>query len=294
RAGRGSGRERQEGARRPRPSSPPRSRGAGSPPRLPAPARRTVPQAFPLASPERGSLCAPSGPCCGYSRVPVLDSAALSQDNGTAQGSTWPRARGGSAMSETRLAVRRDPAGDADIPAGSAVLRAVRILEAIASSEEPPPLAAICRQVALPKATVYRILGTLEFAGYIAREPGSKVYATGERLNRLAGRVLVRSPSRAARHAILEELAEQVGESCNLTVPQGNSVLYLDRVEVAWPLKTSFTAGSCAPMHASASGKIFLSAMPRRARERFVRISPLISYTPRTQVDPSSLLLELE
>src|SRR5690606_13044586 len=93
-----------------------------------------------------------------------------------------PDARGGGAMSETRLAVRRDPAGDAEIPAGSAVLRAVRILEAIASSEDPPPLATICREVALPKATVYRILGTLEFAGYIAREPGSKVYATGERL----------------------------------------------------------------------------------------------------------------
>src|SRR5690606_5316535 len=141
---------------------------------------------------------------------------------------------------------------------------------------------------------VYRILATLECAGYIAREPGSKVYATGERLNRLAGRVLVRSPSRAARHAILEELAEQVGESCNLTVPQGNSVLYLDRVEVAWPLKAAFTPGSCAPMHATASGKLFLSAMPRRARERFVRISPLVSYTARTQVEPSALLLELE
>ncbi len=197
-------------------------------------------------------------------------------------------------MSETRLAVRHDPAGDAEIPAGSAVLRAVRILEAIAASADPPPLATICREVSLPKATVYRILGTLEFAGYIVREPGSKVYATGERLNRLAGRVLVRSPSRATRHAILEELAEQLGESCNLTVPQGNSVLYLDRVEVAWPLKANFSAGSCAPMHASASGKLFLSAMPRRARERFVRISPLIGYTDRTQVEPSALLLELE
>lgn len=197
-------------------------------------------------------------------------------------------------MSETRLAVRHDPAGDAEIPAGSAVLRAVRILEAIASSDDPPPLATICREVSLPKATVYRILGTLEFAGYIAREPGSKVYATGERLNRLAGRVLVRSPSRAARHAILEELAEQIGESVNLTVPQGSSVLYLDRVEVAWPLRASFTAGSCVPMHVSASGKLFLSAMPRRARERFVRISPLVGYTERTQTEPSTLLLELE
>lgn len=197
-------------------------------------------------------------------------------------------------MSETRLMARRDHARDADIPAGSAVMRAVRILEAIASSEQPPPLAAICREVDLPKATVYRILGTLEHAGYIAREPGTKVYATGARLNRLAGAVLVHSPSRSARHAILEELVEQTGETCNLTVPQGNHVLYLDRVEASWPLKITFSAGSSVPMHASASGKLFLAAMPRRARERFARAAPLVAYTNKTLVDPSALLLELE
>ncbi|MEZ5730301.1 MAG: IclR family transcriptional regulator [Burkholderiaceae bacterium] len=183
---------------------------------------------------------------------------------------------------------------DSEIPAGSAVLRAVRILEVIAACDDAPQLAEICRAVDLPKATVYRILATLEHAGYVAKEPGTKQYGCGHRLHQLSGRVLLSSPMRASRHAILEELVEQVGETCNLAVPSLNSVLYLDRVEAAWPLRVSLGAGSNVPLYASACGKIFLSSMSKRARERFVRSTPLVGYTSRTFIEPGRLLAELE
>lgn len=183
---------------------------------------------------------------------------------------------------------------DDAVPSGSAVLRAFRILEAIASSSTPPQLAELCKQVDLPKPTVFRILSTLEFAGLVGREPGSKRYQGGERLNRLAGQVLLSSPARAARHAILEELVETVGETCNLTIPNGNAVMYLDRVETGWPLKLSLGAGSIEPLHASASGKLFLGYMNRRARDRFIRQSPLVRHTQRTLADPGRLSDELD
>ncbi len=192
------------------------------------------------------------------------------------------------------MATNPDSEVDSEIPAGSAVLRAVRILEAIAGSDDPPQLAEICRMVGLPKATVYRILATLEHAGFVAKEPGTKQYACANRLHGLAGQVLLRSPSRASRHAILEELVEQIGETCNLTVPNVNSVLYLDRVEAAWPLRVSLGVGSNVPLYASASGKLFLSYMSKRSRERFARTTPLVPYTRNTLVEPGRLLAELE
>jgi DNA-binding transcriptional ArsR family regulator len=127
-----------------------------------------------------------------------------------------------------------DPAlkeASGDGSSGSAVLRAISILEAISRHQDAPQLADICRLVDLPKATVYRILTTLEHAGYVCKEPGSKSYTCGGRLFKMAGNALLRSPNRAARHGILEELVEQIGETCNLTVPSVNTVLYLDRVE---------------------------------------------------------------
>ncbi len=180
------------------------------------------------------------------------------------------------------------------VPAGSAILRAMRILEAIAGSDGPLQLAEICREVDLPKPTVYRILATLEHAGLVGREPGSKRYGCAERLNALAGQTLLRSPNRAARRAVLEELVEQVGETCNLTIPNNNAVLYLDRVETSWPLRISLGPGSRVPLYASASGKLFLSAMPKRSRERFLRVTPLIPHTANTLVDPVMLSRELD
>ncbi len=182
----------------------------------------------------------------------------------------------------------------AEVPAGSAILRAIRVLETIADSEVPPHLADLCRTLGLPKPTVFRILSTLEYAGLVAREPGSKRYRCGRRLARLSGAVLLNSPTCAARRAILEELVEQTGETCNLSIPDGHSVVYLDRVEADWPLRVSLSAGSCVPLCASASGKLFLGAMSRRARERLIRQCPLIRHTPQTLDDPVKLEAEIE
>lgn len=180
------------------------------------------------------------------------------------------------------------------VPAGSAILRAVRILEAIAGQDAPPPLSEICREVDLPKPTVYRILTTLEHAGLIGREPGTKRYTCAERLSSLAGDTLLRSPNRAARRGVLEELVEQVGETCNLSIPNNNSVLLLDRVEVGWPLRVALSSGSTLPLYASASGKLFLSHLPKRSRDRFLRVTPLIPHTRNTLTDPARLSREFE
>lgn len=179
-------------------------------------------------------------------------------------------------------------------PTGSAIIRAIEILEVISRSDDTPQLAEICRAVNLPKATVYRILGTLEHAGYVSKEPGAKRYQCGHRLHDISMRVLQNSPARAARRAILEELVEETGETCNLAVPDVHTVSYLDRVEASWPLKVTLGVGSRIPMYASASGKLFMSFMPRRSCDRFIRTTPLVAYTENTLVDPSRLMSELD
>ena len=182
---------------------------------------------------------------------------------------------------------------EAAVPAGSAILRAFRILEVLGDCDEPPQLAAISNAVGLPKPTVLRILATLEHAGLVCREPDSKRYAFASRINSFAGKVLLSSPVRSPRHAILEELVEQVGETCNLSVPSGAYARFLDRVEVSWPIPMRFGPGSLVPLHATASGKIFLSYMPKRGRERYLTHAPLIAHTTNTLTEPMRIAADL-
>lgn len=179
------------------------------------------------------------------------------------------------------------------VPAGSAILRAFRILEALGEIDDPPQLADIAQAVNLPKPTVLRILATLEYAGLVCREPDSKRYSFANRINSFAGKVLLSSPVRSPRHAILEELVEQVGETCNLSIPFGAYAQYLDRVEVSWPVPVKFGPGSRVPLHASASGKIFLGYMSKRGRDRFLTQAPLIAHTPNTVVEPIRIVADL-
>lgn len=164
----------------------------------------------------------------------------------------------------------------------SATLRAIAVLEAIAASDGPLGLVELMQATGLPKPTVHRIVNLLEGAGLLAREAEGKRYAPGPRLASLGLAALSNVAWRAPRHAILKALVGEIGETCNLTLLDGSEVVYLDRVEAAWPLRLHFQTGSRVPAHASASGKLLLSLLPARERRRILEILPYSYHTANT------------
>jgi DNA-binding IclR family transcriptional regulator len=152
----------------------------------------------------------------------------------------------------------------------SATLRAIAILEAIANAEGPLGLVELMQATGLPKPTVHRIANLLEDAGLLVREAEGKRHAPGPRLASLGLAALTHVAWRAPRHAILKALVSEIGETCNLTLLDGTEVVYLDRVEAAWPLRLHFQTGSRVPAHASASGKLLLALLPARERRRIL------------------------
>src|SRR5512140_1442050 len=63
-----------------------------------------------------------------------------------------------------------------------AINRTLDVLEAMQSSDVSQNLVELARQVNLHKATVHRILTTLERRGYVEQEPFSRRYRLGVRL----------------------------------------------------------------------------------------------------------------
>lgn len=163
-----------------------------------------------------------------------------------------------------------------------ATLRAFAVVEALARAERPVSLTDLADDAGLPKPTVYRMLAMLEDAGLAMREPGMRRYAPGPRLSALARDVMHNGNFRAARHAVLDRLAAEIRETCNFTMLDGASVVYLDRVEAAWPLRINLTSGSHVPLHCTASGKLLLAMLPKAARERLVAQLELTAFTGNT------------
>lgn len=163
-----------------------------------------------------------------------------------------------------------------------ATLRAFAVMEALARAERAVSLTDLAETAKLPKPTVYRMLAMLEDAGLAMREPGLRRYAPGPRLSALARDVMHNGNFRAARHAVLDRLAAEIRETCNFTMLDGASVVYLDRVEAAWPLRINLTSGSHVPLHCTASGKLLLAMLPKAARERLVTQLELTPFTENT------------
>lgn len=172
-------------------------------------------------------------------------------------------------------------------------LRLVSLLEFISTRDQIFTLQSLVVQTGLPKPTLHRMLQQLEGAGLLTRHSDGRHYGTGARLRRIAEDVLLNDSRQGARRMILTQLAEEVGESCNLTAVSGNDVIYLDRVETSHPLRVHLEAGSRVPIHASASGKIITSQYGDTPRRRLLTSSQLRAFTPNTITDPDVLETEL-
>jgi IclR family acetate operon transcriptional repressor len=178
--------------------------------------------------------------------------------------------------------------------ANAAALRAFRILDFVARHGDGCAEVQIVRSLALPKQTVHRIVGQLQLAGLLIREPGTRRIQLGAPLTGFAANVLMHGHASRERHAILRALVDDIGETCNLTAIAGTDIIYLDRVETAWPLRVVLAPGSHVPLHATASGKLLLALMPKARRERLLRVLPLRPMTPATLVDVRALRQDLE
>lgn len=173
--------------------------------------------------------------------------------------------------------------------AGSVVLRALATLQAVAEAENPLSLAELTQRLGLPKPTVLRLARVLEREGYLHRDLAGKRFVAGPRLARLAVNTSLHSARRGPCRAILTALVDEVAETCNVTMLDGNELVYVDRVESAWPLQVRLQPGSRVPLHCTASGKLFLSQLPLEKRRRLLYAAPLKRYTANTVTDPKLL-----
>jgi IclR family transcriptional regulator, acetate operon repressor len=207
-------------------------------------------------------------------------------------------------ISRMNLSAKNKPLSLVSPPAGATAparidgdtpnLRLFALLEVIAQRDTPFTLQAMVDETGLPKPTLHRMLQQLESAGILQRDGNGRHYSTGQRLMRLAENLLLNSTSHGARHAVLRQLVDEVGESCNITAFSGSEVLYLDRVETAAPLRFYLHPGSRVPAHCSATGKLFLSQMTPSQRRRLLASVSLEKFTANTKTDVDALEQEIE
>lgn len=173
-------------------------------------------------------------------------------------------------------------------------LRLLLLLEELVRVGAPITPTAANEVLGLPKPTIHRLFHTLEEEGFLQRDIDGRSYAPGARLRRFAGSVLSTSRVRMVRRTVLAALAEQVGETCNISIPERHAMIYLDRVETKWPLRIQLPIGTEVPFYCTASGKMYLSSLKPKMLGKYLEVAVLEQRTARTMTDPDVLRAEIE
>ncbi|RMF10170.1 MAG: IclR family transcriptional regulator [Alphaproteobacteria bacterium] len=180
-------------------------------------------------------------------------------------------------------------AGEEMVAEQSRSVRGIELLFHVARSDGPVTANELAEMSALPKATVYRLCDQLRNAGFLRRHAGARGYVPGPKLLELSSSVLAARSQQVYSHAVLEGLAEEIGEACNYAVPDGTAMVYWDRVETRWPLRFQLPIGSRVPLHCTANGKLYLSSLPEEQRLRLIGELKLERHTANTITSPEAL-----
>lgn len=149
--------------------------------------------------------------------------------------------------------------------------RAADILSMVVRSEEPVSYTEVVERSGLARSTVSRLLQALERNGLLERDRdgrfrGGALFATyATRFDRVESLVAAAEPT-------LERVSEETGETVNLGVPSGDSVVHAAQIDSTFVLGATNWVDVEVPPHCSALGKVLYAfdaiPLPRGRLER--------------------------
>jgi DNA-binding IclR family transcriptional regulator len=147
----------------------------------------------------------------------------------------------------------------ANVPAAAAC---IALLKLLARRAEPMPAAAISRELAVPRSTVYHLLALLRDEGFVVHLEAEQRYALGLAAFELGSAYNRQAPLQRLARPFLARLVDRVGFTGHLGVLHGQDVLYLieERAPGRPILVTDVEVRL--PAHLTASGLCMLAALP--------------------------------
>lgn len=172
--------------------------------------------------------------------------------------------------------------------------RAFAILEEVARNREGINLADLSKNVGLHNSTTFHLVKTMQQLGYISQVRDSKRYRIGSRLFTLAAGALEENTLLALATPVLEALTAATGESAHFAIRSGNEIIVIARTAGSGMLQLVDRTGSQRPAHATALGKVLLTALADAQVRRFLGATDLRRYTAKTLVDPEVIAREID
>jgi DNA-binding IclR family transcriptional regulator len=177
----------------------------------------------------------------------------------------------------------------------ASVRRALRVLETLADHPQGVALTELSRRLGYGKGSLSKILDTLERDGFVRRELPGGHFRLSWRLLALAFGHAQRLGVPAVFLPILQSLADETDELVQLAVVEQDQLFFVAKAEgPGQRIRMLPLLGTAAPLHATASGKVWLASLPGARVAAVVRRQGLARLAPGTITARARLAAELE
>jgi IclR family transcriptional regulator, KDG regulon repressor len=173
------------------------------------------------------------------------------------------------------------------------VRRALGILELVMERGKPVAITDIIATLSIPKSTAYELVHTLTETGYLSVRDQSKSLFLGRKVFELG--MAYRSQADLVKDGaeIVEELRDKTGETVQLSVLDGLSMLVLLKEEGMKPLRIISKVGSRVPVNWAAAGRLLVSDLDEPRLRVFLNESVRPSPSGRATTDIDTLVREI-
>lgn len=168
------------------------------------------------------------------------------------------------------------------------VARALGLLELVAAAGQAG-VRELALRSGLTRSTVHRLLANLEQLGYVEQTGDRGRYRLTLKLYSLGCQAGALGSLRRAARPAMEHLAAQTGESVNLGMLEGASIVYIDRLESRHTLRTVVRLGERVPFHGSAIGKVIAAHLTPDLLQWMLDQTALEPFTADTLTDRERL-----
>lgn len=164
----------------------------------------------------------------------------------------------------------------------NSVIKSLNILECFSYEVKELKLTEIANLLEVPKSTASNLVYTLVGTGYMKQNPDNLKYSLGPKVFTL-GKIFEHHTNIAELSLpFMKILKDKFNETVHLSIPYGLSGLCIEKVESSNGIRMNSQVGKSLPLHCTASGKLFLSGMPKKELDEALESIELFKRTEYT------------
>ena len=162
----------------------------------------------------------------------------------------------------------------------NSILRACNILKSFSRTKTHFKMSELAVHLGLDRSTTYRILLSLEEAGFVEKDGRTGGYKLGLAAFEIGSAYLTQIDVIQVSKPVMAELASKAQETVHLAVLSDTEIVYVDKVDSPRALGVMSKIGQRGPLHCTALGKALLAFLPEAEKVRIVHGLKMARFHP--------------